>query len=554
MKKSYNFLLSDERKISEEDLTEREKLYKFFNEQPIEFLAKLRHFQPQIGCLNACKICSKVANAKVEFWNEKRLRNVIAALKYSSINKGFKDEISLITFDRKENRNSVIFPYLDNDIGNYPYLYEFIKLVYSELGVRTRISTVGFSRNDKILCEMHKNIDYDLNEALDGVRLSFTPYEKGWECNERRFSKIDYVLDMANFLKIYKGYYNKTGSGSRRMCVELRYKPLVVIKSVNILTILNHLVIQTGNYMYISKDENIVLKESKILNALNQRIELTQKPEMFYSIHLYEEIINPIKGSKIAHKHILSDLDRYKLVKVYLMKNNDGYYYAINPSIEENGNFGINIYPKTENRNHSGYIITERFWLNAMFRYKATKNLCKTDNFSNATWQDVYNAIEFCQEDAVMYRMNHKIEKANYIENEIIPMIDSYASALQLAEYPASAFFDPNFTIDTGIICNLGRALSEFLGITSKENEPITPTHEINYGASNSTMVKDSVAWRLTCDYGNKVAIEKLNMYTTALEGGQLAERESINLKDGDEVYYSNDLENLYLIPGQRHI
>ena len=43
-------------------------------------------------------------------------------------------------------------------------------------------------------------------------------------------------------------------------------------------------------------------------------------------------------------------------------------------------------------------------------------------------------------------------------------------------------------------------------------------------------------------------------MYTTALEGGQLAERESINLKDGDEVYYSNDLENLYLIPGQRHI
>jgi hypothetical protein len=33
--------------------------------------SKLRHFQPQIGCLNCCSFCSKSSSPIIEYWNEK---------------------------------------------------------------------------------------------------------------------------------------------------------------------------------------------------------------------------------------------------------------------------------------------------------------------------------------------------------------------------------------------------------------------------------------------------------------------------------------------------
>ena len=122
------YLLTDEVELCEQDYAEREKLIKEFREMPEEFFSKMRHFQPQIGCLNVCEICSKTANARVEFWEERRIRNIIAALKYASPQ--IKEDYSLITYDRYEHRNGVIFPYLDNDIGNYPYLDLFIRLAF----------------------------------------------------------------------------------------------------------------------------------------------------------------------------------------------------------------------------------------------------------------------------------------------------------------------------------------------------------------------------------------------------------------------------------------
>ena len=78
-----DLLLSDESSLSNKDYIERKKLIEEFSKMPVEFFSKLRHFQPQIGCLNACKICSKFAGTTTEYWTESRQRNVIAALKYS---------------------------------------------------------------------------------------------------------------------------------------------------------------------------------------------------------------------------------------------------------------------------------------------------------------------------------------------------------------------------------------------------------------------------------------------------------------------------------------
>ena len=129
------YLLSDEREISEQDYMERKQLVSVFTNLPEDFFSKLRHLQPQVGCLNACKICSKFADPTVEFWTEERLRNIVSALKCSSPKKDA--ETSIITYDRKEHRNSVVFPYLDNDVGNYPYLDKFVKIMKEELGVFT---------------------------------------------------------------------------------------------------------------------------------------------------------------------------------------------------------------------------------------------------------------------------------------------------------------------------------------------------------------------------------------------------------------------------------
>ena len=200
------FLLSCENSISEENFAERKKIIKELQKMPDEFFAKLRHFQPQVGCINCCSICSKKAGSNISFWNVDRIKNVVASLKYCSPHK----TNPRIVWDRNSHRNGVIFSYLDNDVGNYYYLYEFINLCYKELGVKTRISTVGYSRHNNTIQNMHKKIAL-LNDALGGVRLSFTPYELGWCSNNKdKFSKDEYEKDIANFLITYKEYRHIT--------------------------------------------------------------------------------------------------------------------------------------------------------------------------------------------------------------------------------------------------------------------------------------------------------------------------------------------------------
>ncbi|MBQ9313437.1 MAG: hypothetical protein IJ220_00285 [Clostridia bacterium] len=546
-----NYLLTDEKGISEQDYLERKLLVSEFKDLPEEFFSKLRHFQPQIGCLNGCKICSKFAGARVEFWSEARLRNIIAALKYASPQKDASG--SVITYDRKEHRNSVIFPYLDNDIGNYPYLKQFIDLAYCELGVTTRISTVSYSRHNNELNEMHKSINEHSKNALGGVRLSFTPYEIGWEVQNGKFSRLDYIFDMANLLSIYKPYFYESGAGSRNMCVEIRYKPLVKNSSVYVTDVLGHIVICTGNYLWISRERNIEFVEAQIADPYNHNIVLSEKPQYFYSIDLYKSIDNIEEVKKISHKFIISNLETYRLVEVYMMKNYDGEYYTIEPSITEEGNFGINVYPITEKRYLSGYIITERFFLNSLIKYKKIKKLNSLDEFPDATWKDIYEVLALCEKSAIHYKEIGKNEKYEYIINEVLPMINAYVSCLQMAGFKPKDFFDYRFSIDTGIICNLGRALTEFRGLTNKENEPLTPVHERNYGMHNSKMTQEGVSWRLSCNYNNTIIVEKLNMFDTASEKGQVSFRKIISLHGGeDEIYSSKDLEAMYLVPGQR--
>lgn len=546
-----NILLSDEKSISNEDYEERKVLIYELEKMPIEMFAKMRHFQPQIGCLNACRICSKFARANVSGWNEKRIRNVIAAIK--CVVSKYRNCKPYIVWDREEHRNGVIFSYLDNDIGNYSYLYEFIKIAYEELGVKTRISTVGFSRHNEYMVKMHERINsVDVLDALGGVRLSFTPYEIGWEKGQddsSGFSRTEYIKDMAEFLKIYRPYYNKVGSGNRNMCVELRYKPLAIVSEVIVERIKGRFVILVGNYLYISCQQNVDFRECRIKDPKEHTISLTEKPVMFYQIDYDNNNGDKNRLTKLVE---MCEFVKHQVVEIYMFVNAEGEYYAIDPQIKDKGNYGMNIYPKTECRNKSGYIITERFFLNALLEYKMRLGLGVMDIYNHAKWSDVEEVILICKRNAEGYKRRRKVEKSKYIECEVLPMIEAYICALKLSGYSPCEVFDPNFTIDTGIICNMGRSIGEFKGLTEKKDEPLTPTHERNYGKHNSTMTVEGEAWRLSCNYNNSVLIEKLSLRDTASVGGQVRESYTIRLKHRDDKLSMNDLKAYYLVPGQK--
>lgn len=536
-------LLSDEKKISNSDLEIRKKLYDEFCELPVTFLSKMRHFQPQIGCFNNCSFCSKFSICKSEFWSLDSLRNIISALKYTA-RKYTKDDV-LLAWDRQEHRVGVIFPYLNNDIALYPYLDKFVDLSYKELGVRTRISTVGFSRFNERLNEVHKKVVEDSLYALAGVRLSLCQYGRVWEDSNGNNSLEDYTLDLANFLNIYKPYYDEFGAGYRKMCVEIRFNPLVVNSSVYCFIYNNHFVITTGNYLFISKDENINFEETFVTDPYNHSLQLSNDGIKFieynlpFHVNSKEEIINYLDNNSLTEE---------KAVSVYLFSNRDGIYYSINPKLEANGNYGMNIYPITDVRNKSGYIITERFFLNSLYNYKNKRGYSIKEVLFNTTYEDVSEVIDIIEEYAKYYDDIGKLDKSDYIRNHVLPLINTYVNALKAANYPADVFFNKNFTIDTGMICNLGRAINLFKGLTSFVNEPLTPVHERNYGRHCSTMKEENCVWLLGCDFDNTIVVEKLDLFNTASTKGQLSYKKSIKIDGFNEKILDS---SKYLYPGE---
>ena len=540
-----SFLLQDEEEISSRDLEIRSKLYESFMNLPKEFVSKMRHLQPQIGCFNNCGFCSKFSVCKSEYWDEKSLRNVVAALKATAQQYTSKDV--LLAWERNEHRVGVIFPYLNNDIGSYPYLDKYIDLVFRELGTRTRISTVGYSRHNEKLNIIHEKINSSaLLYALAGVRLSISQYGRVWEEKGKNNSMDDYVKDLSNFLKIYRPYFDMFGSGSRKMCVELRYNPLVENSTVLDFEYKGKRVIATGNYLYISKNKDIEFKISHIVNAYVHALKISEEPLAFKEYNLPFEVSDEKSLKEYISK---SKLSFEKEVEVYLFENKDGIYYAIDPKIKDNGNYGMNIYPKTDDREKSGYLVTERFLLNALVKFKSRWNMNLRDKYTNATWKDVHQVLNICKDEIKYYNKRGKIDKAKYIEEHVLPVINNYVEALKDAKYPADCFFDSKFTIDTGTICNLGRAVGLFKGLTKYINEPLTPAHERNYGRRCSTMKDENQVWLLGCGYNNTLDIQLLDLFKTASVEGQVSYSEKINLDDFNQKMDEN---GKYLYPGMK--
>ncbi len=538
-----DYLLSDEREISNHDYEIRKKLYSEFMSLPDNFVSKMRHLQPQVGCFNNCSFCSKFSVCKSEYWSLNSLRNVIAALKYTARN--YTADDLLLAWDRREHRIGVIFPYLNNDIALYPYLDHYIDLCYRELGVRTRISTVSFSRHNRALNEMHRRIcSNDLFYALAGVRLSISQYGRVWEEKCSKNSLEDYSRDLANFLDIYRPYYEKFGTGSRKMCCELRFNPLVENAKVLTFSYQNHFVIAVANYLFVSKNPNISFEECFIKDPYDHSLSFTTDGIQFLEYNL-DFIVDNEDG--VIH-YLENNPSHDREVEAYLFKNRDGIYYSIDPRLTPEGNYGMQIYPETDVRLRSGYIITERFFLNALYNFKKSRGFTLKDLIVGSSFDDCDEVVNILKEYSKYYSEIGKNEKSSYILEHVIPIIEVYIKALKYSNYSSDVFFDKYFTIDTGMICNLGRAINLFKGITKFVNEPLTPIHERNYGRHCSTMKQENYVWLLGCDFHNTVLIEKLDLFNTASVEGQVSFKRKIVL---DDFNMKIEEDEKYLYPGE---
>lgn len=553
--------LNNESFVSEQDVIIRQNLLTQFRQLPIEVFSRLRHFQPQTGCFNKCSFCSQGASTRIIEFDKIAINNIIAVIKAVSLENGIKsgylpqntiNEIGYLSPDfilpkngliaHQLERAGVVYCYLDNDPGLYQDLAYFVKILYDNLGVKTRIATVGFNRKNPIFNENFVKLSKEYSYCLAGVRLSISPYTYGWS-DKKGFSKYEFEKDIGYFLSLFKDSLLSSDNSRKGYCVELRFKPLVLSKNIQVFYMNNHFILQFDDFAYVSIDPVKEIKTSVLKTHRNHTLELSES-----GVNVVKIKSKDIDGFMHNEKNVL---DLFSYHKLYLLSNDDGLYYGID--CERNGDgksFAKYFYPKTDKRPNSGFIDGERYVLNAILEKQQ-----KQEIFS---WHDVDDVILSLQAKA----NNSDKETYNYIVQDLIPLLETYVNALKYYDFPAYCFFDKNFTVDTGHICNLGRAYSEYRFLASRKDLPMTPNHERTFGL-NSDLAKEGIVYRLAPSNERRKSnvlkkqsvetncflIESLDLASTATKNGQSQKVYEFNLEN-ISIYRSKDFV-IPMIPGQ---
>jgi hypothetical protein len=471
---------------------------------PREAFTRLKYFQPQIGCYNRCAFCSQSAGYDIWQFSKRGLRIFIAAVAHVTQNR-----LGTIGGERYLDRPKTIFPYLDNDISSYQYLDEYIRCVWENLGVQVRMSTVGYSSLNDSLQSMHKRIARELAPAINGIRFSFTPYTFGWTtvAEQNGFtSRSQFVKDFGNLLRTYRPLVDSIGAGKETARVELRFSPLIVTypEQLTDTWVDGHHVIRIGPHLLISQTATDARPLLARINGLDHGVPVfSEQPARYFfvtsdtrvSTAEWEQFTKRLIFCRFNNSESLTHCASH-FAHVYLLKNIDGYYYAVDPVFQPDGTFrALHIYPRTTQRRVSGYIDATRFFLNTIIQYKSAHGLSKQKPFIEATSSDI-NAILKTLEETKKTLSRIDLSAANHLANDVIPLVQGYANSINLSGYPESMFFDPHFTIDTGQIVNQGRAKGLFRGLVSLEDVPMSPWEERAFGHVGKVTERGRI-WRI---------------------------------------------------------
>ena len=578
--KSEGSLLS----VSAEDQRRRLDLVGQLRDLPRDALHTMRHFQAQVGCLNRCSFCSQGAGTTL--WNMSRrdLANLVAALKVVALewarDEGavclqpltasgvFSDTFVMPPYgliaNKRVDRPGVIYCYLDNDPAAYPHLDDMLRWLHEDLGVKVRIASVGYSRRNSAIHDMHARISASLMDSIAGLRISFSPYTYGWTRAAQAAgsaTRDDFERDVATMLHTYRSTFLSSRRGRKGACVELRFRPLVVPSDVEIGDVGGLLTIQSGPYLVVQREMSSQLDIASITDAKSHGTELSVPGAPAWMIYGDEGVIKAsatdLVSALLRGDAVPTDL-HCREVLLHHLRNDDGDYYAVNAERLTSGVYAKYFYPKTGARPGSGYIDGERYALNR-FIEATVKN-------RNRTWDDAAYFVQSLNGIASDLHA-HDPKAAQYIRDEIMEVVSSYIRVLSLADYPPSAFFDKDLTVETGHICNLGRAFHEYKAIASRPDLPLTPNHERAFGLTGE-LAAEGQAWRLavvpvggdesaTSSRGGRnafrsapsILMERLDLAMTATPEGQTREKYFLRVEDIETITLK-DAKYFPVIPG----
>lgn len=478
-------------------LERRRRLAEQLMALPRELAGRLQYLQPQVGCYNACAFCSQEAGRDVWQLPPSALRDILAALRATLDT----DDQRLVGYARTAHRPGTVFPYLDNDIGSYPHLDEYVRLVADNLGCRTRLTTVGVSASNEALTSMHARIATELAEHIDGLRLSFTPYTDGWVAGARDGAQRSAFLDdFTETLKIYRPLLDHLGAGSKNgVCIELRFAPLLEIEPVHeTTTSAGETILMCGPHV-LRSTSSAPSEVSTLTSVIDGVPYFNREPTEF--VHYSGDLFRTMSAEEAAAfvrepSNATQPSVSVRPVNGYRFANADGPYWAFDPAFLASGRFeALHIYPRTMNRRQSGYTNATRHWLNELVDYKRSLGSGRRTPMPGASW---------CQVTTLLDRLAATAERtaasddraARHIQDHILPMVTAIADCMRRAGYPAGLYFDPDFLIDTGQIVNQGKAKGIFRGLVSRNDEPMTPMEERGYGATSISSERGPV-WRI---------------------------------------------------------
>lgn len=122
----------------------------------------------------------------------------------------------------------------------------------------------------------------------------------------------------------------------------------------------------------------------------------------------------------------------------------------------------------------SGYTDATRWLLNTLIAYKTSLGRNRRDPIPAASPHDIHAILDTLRQHTEQLGETDATA-ATHLRSQVIPLIEGYVAALEIADYEPAWFFHPQFTIDTGQIVNQGRAKGLFRGLVSVEDEPMTP-------------------------------------------------------------------------------
>ncbi|MFD4208298.1 hypothetical protein ACFWRG_20160 [Micromonospora tulbaghiae] len=496
------FVLADEvsGNVPEHILLRRREIYLQLRELPDEAFSRLQYLQPAIGCFNRCSFCSQHAGTDVWQITRDGLRDL-----FSAVRQAVRDRPDLqgtLGADRVH-KPRVLFPYLDNDIGSYPYLDEYIRLIGDLFGCRVRLTTVGFSAHNEALGAMHHTIATELNSRVAGVRFSVTPFTIGLGASGSDTSRTQFWQDIARVLALYRPLIDRIGTGKEKVSVELRFRPLVAVGPVVDTVVGDRHVIAAGAHLLVSAagagrppSGRVIATRNNIPGGRDDNV----APEPVFSVpgQTYLHVVSDDLGrgdlTQSVHRALRGDLGGgvARDVTVYRMEHVDGEYYACDPTFSDNGMMrSLMIYPATSRRT-SGYNDATRFFLNTLLEVKYAHGYGRRAEFPNATARDIATVLLRMRRYASVLRRYDR-QAAAHLSDDVIPLVAGYARAVLAAGLSPSAFFSRRMTIDTGQAVNQGRGHVLFKGLLSASDIPANPWEE----RANAISGSKGRVWRI---------------------------------------------------------